>query len=406
MKILFLTPRLPYPPAGGDKVTVYSHIRLLSPCVESIHVLSLIEHPGETKLARDFEAGFPNLTVDTVHLSRNRSRFNVALGLATSALPLQVHYYQSRAFARRAAELARETAFDACYAHLVRMAPYAGALPIPVKILCMTDCLTLRYERSAPYATGIARYVERIERKRITPFETGCTGQFNASIVVTGVDRSRLLALGARGPVVVVPFGVDLSKFTVETDTPRAPGTVAFLGNLHSAPNRDAVRYFVDQIWPRVRQHKPDARFQIIGINAPDWVTRLHGRDGVDVVGAVDDVRPFLRRAQCTVCPMRIGAGIQTKNLESLALKTPVVSTRIGFEGLDAPEGDGVLVADAPHEFAEHVLRFLTDPAERERQGAAGRRIIEERYDWNTRAPVLYALLTGDMPGAGVTTTS
>ena len=264
----------------------------------------------------------------------------------------------------------------------------------------------LRYERSAPYATGIARYVERIERKRITPFETGCTGQFNASIVVTGVDRNRLLALGARGPVVVVPFGVDLSKFTVETDTPRAPGTVAFLGNLHSAPNRDAVRYFVEQIWPRVRQRKPDARFQIIGINAPDWVTRLHGRDGVDVVGAVDDVRPFLRRAQCTVCPMRIGAGIQTKNLESLALKTPVVSTRIGFEGLDAPEEDGVLVADAPHEFAEHVLRFLKDPAERERQGAAGRRIIEERYDWNTRAPVLYALLTGDMPGAGVTTTS
>ncbi|HPX42043.1 MAG TPA: hypothetical protein PLF51_16530, partial [Candidatus Hydrogenedentes bacterium] len=93
---------------------------------------------------------------------------------------------------------------------------------------CMTDCLTLRYERSAPYATGIARYVERIERKRITPFETGCTGQFNASIVVTGVDRNRLLALGARGPVVVVPFGVDLSKFTVETDTPRAPGTVAW----------------------------------------------------------------------------------------------------------------------------------------------------------------------------------
>ncbi|MDY0033979.1 MAG: glycosyltransferase family 4 protein, partial [FCB group bacterium] len=178
------------------------------------------------------------------------------------------------------------------------------------------------------------------------------------------------------------------------------------LGNLHSDPIRDAVRYFVDQIWPRFRQRNPDARFLIIGFNAPDWVTRLHGRDGVDVVGAVDDVRPFLRRAQCTVCPMRIGAGIQTKNLESLALKTPVVSTRIGFEGLDAPEGDGVLVADAPHEFAEHVLRFLTDPAERERQGAAGRRIIEERYDWNTRAPVLYALLTGDMPGAGVTTTS
>ncbi len=406
MKILFLTPRLPYPPAGGDKVTVYSHIRLLSPRVDSIHVLSLIEHPGETEYARDFEAEFPNLTVETVHLSRNRSRLNAALGLASSSLPLQVHYYRSSRFVRRAAELARETAFDACYAHLVRMAPYARTLPIPVKVLCMTDCLTLRYERSAPYAAGMARHVERIERKRITPFEIRCTGEFHASIVVSEVDRRRLLALGARGPVVVVPFGVDLGKFTLENDEPRDPDTVAFLGNLHSAPNRDAVRYFVDQIWPRIRQRKPDARFQVIGINAPDWVTRLHGRNGVEIVGAVDDVRPYLRRAACTVCPMRIGAGIQTKNLESLALKTPVVSTRVGFEGLDAPEGDGVLVADSPHEFAEQVLWFLTDAAERERQGMAGRRIIEQRYDWNTRAPVLYALLTGELPGAGVTTTS
>ncbi|HOF40794.1 MAG TPA: glycosyltransferase [Candidatus Hydrogenedentes bacterium] len=398
MKVLFLTPRLPYPPAGGDKVTVYSHIRLLSPLVDSIHVLSLIEDPAEVQCAREFEAEFPNLTVHTVRLSRNRSRLNAALGLAASSLPLQVHYYRSSVYARRASELAREIAFDACYVHLVRMAPYARNLPIPVKVLCMTDCLTLRYERSAPYATGMGRHIERIERKRITPFELQCTEEFNASIVVTEIDRRRLRELGAQGPLALVPFGVDLSRFTLDTAEARDPDCVAFLGNLHSAPNRDAVRYFVEQIWPRIRQHKPGARFQIIGINAPDWVRRLHGNSGVEVAGAVDDVRPYLRRAACTVCPMRIGAGIQTKNLESLALKTPVVSTRIGFEGLDAPEGHGVVVADSPQEFAEHVLGFLSDAAERERQGEAGRKIIENQYDWNTRAPVLYALLRGEVP--------
>jgi sugar transferase (PEP-CTERM/EpsH1 system associated) len=400
MNVLFLTPRLPYPPAGGDKVTVYSHIRLLSPRVESMHVLSLIEDPAEMEYARNFEAEFPNLTVHTVPLSRNRSRLNAALGLATSSLPLQVHYYRSGLYARQASKLSREIAFDACYAHLVRMAPYAGNLPIPVKVLCMTDCLTLRYERSAPYATGMGRYIERIERKRITPFELRCTEEFDASIVVTEIDRSRLRELGARGPLVVVPFGVDLSRFTLDAGEARDPDSVVFIGNLHSAPNRDAVRYFVEQIWPRVRRHKPEARFQIIGINAPDWVRRLHNRNGVEVAGAVDDVRPYLRRAACTVCPMRIGAGIQTKNLESLALKTPVVSTRIGFEGLDAPAEHGVAVADSAQDFAERVLGFLSDDAERERQGEAGRKIIWERYDWNTRAPVLYALLNGEVPNA------
>ena len=194
-------------------------------------------------------------------------------------------------------------------------------------------------------------------------------------------------------------IGVDLAKFSPDNGEPRQPDTVVFLGNLHSAPNRDAVRYFIEAIWPLVRQRKPDARFQIVGINAPDWLTGLHGREGVEIVGAVEDVRPFLHRAVCTVCPIRIGAGIQTKNLESLALGTPVVSTRIGFEGLDAPEGDGVLVAETPRDFASSVLELLTEPAKRSAMGKAGRRIIEQRYDWNSRASVLYALLAGERPG-------
>jgi len=402
MKVLFLTPRLPYPPAGGDKVTVYSHIRLLSPLVESIHLLSLIEDDRETESARALQSEFPNLTVETIRLSRTRSRCNAVLGLAASAEPLQVHYYHSARFARRAAELARENAFDACYAHLVRMAPYARNLPVPVKTLCMTDCLTLRYERSAPYAKGIARHIERIERERMAAFETRCTEDFLFSIVVTDLDRQKLLELGARGQIVVIPFGVDLGMFCPEESERRDSDTVVFLGNLHSAPNRDAVRYFVDTIWPRIRKRKPSARFIIVGVNAPSWIQRLHGKKGIEVAGAVADVRPFLRRAACTVCPMRIGAGIQTKNLESLALKTPVVSTTVGFEGLEAQEGEGVLVADSPQEFADRVLLVLTDSGQRTRLGEAGRRIIEERYDWNTRAQALYSLLSGKLPGTGV----
>ena len=401
MNVLVLTPRLPYPPAGGDRVTVYSHIRLLSPLVESIHLLSLIEDPSEIELARQFESEFPNLSVETQLLSPLRSRLNTAVGLAASREPLQVHYYRSGAYARRAQALAASKPFDACYVHLIRMVPYARNLPVPVKVLCMTDCMTLRYERSAPYAEGPMRHVEAIERKRISRFETGCTEGFDASIVVTEVDRRKLLELGAKGRIEVVPFGVNLSRFTLEEDEDYEPNTAVFLGNLHSAPNRDAVRFFVDAIWPHVRAGHPEARFRIVGINAPAWIKQLHGKDGIEVLGAVEDVRPFLRSATCSVCPMRMGAGIQTKNLESLALATPVVSTSIGFEGLNAEQGEGVLVADAPAEFAAHIARLMDEPERRRALGDAGRKVIESRYDWTTRAPVLYALLKGDLPGAG-----
>jgi len=155
VKLLFLTPRLPYPPAGGDKVTVYSHIRLLSPKVDEIRLLTIIEREDEAELARQFEAEFPNIKVETVLLPKWRSWMNCALGLAVSPDPLQVHYYHCPAFSKRARELTLENEFDACYIHLIRMMPYAREVNTPRKILCMTDCLTLRYERSAKFAQGL-----------------------------------------------------------------------------------------------------------------------------------------------------------------------------------------------------------------------------------------------------------
>jgi len=243
---------------------------------------------------------------------------------------------------------------------------------------------------------GWGGVIESVERKRIARYEAACTGKVGAAIVVTGVDRDKLYSLGAKGRIEVIPFGVDLEKFTMSTPVEYDTDVVSFLGNLHSAPNRDAVRYFVDEIWPLVREGNTGARFRIIGINAPDWIRDLDGKMGVDVVGEVDDVRPYLRGSVCTVCPMRIGAGIQTKNLESMALAVPVVSTPVGFEGLGADDGQGILAANGPKAFADAVAGLMGSPERRDTIGMLGRRFIEKNYDWNDRAEGLSALMRGD----------
>jgi sugar transferase (PEP-CTERM/EpsH1 system associated) len=394
MKLLVLTPRLPYPPAGGDKLLAYHHIRLMSAKVDRVHLLSFVENGREQEMARRLENEIPNLTVETVLLPPWRSYMNCAAGLI-SKTPLQVHYYRSPQYRARLRKLINAHTFDACYLQLIRMAQYAPDVSPARTILSMTDCLTLRYDRSTPFVRGRTRFTDAIERKRITDYETSVTERMDVNIVVAESDRHKLIELGARGRIEVVGLGVDTDYFASDDTEPYEPHTISFLGNLHSVPNRDAVRFIAEEIWPEVRRKKPDAKLQIIGINPPTFVKSLHGKNGMIVTGAVDDVRPWLRRSAVTVCPVRIGAGVQIKILESLALGVPVITTPVGFEGLEAGDRDGMLVADSGREIARHVLRVLADPAFRDNLGRRGRQFVVAHYSWETAGEILYRMLAG-----------
>lgn len=395
MKVLVLTPRLPYPPAGGDKIMIYNHIRLLARRVERIHVLSFITSEAERKPADEFASKFPNLTVETVLHESWRSWANCAMGLLTRK-PLQVHYYRSETYRRALEALLKRETFDAAVLHLVRMAQYLPLLNGMTTVLALSDCLTLRYERSAPYLSGMTRLIDGVERRRMAWYETASTAWASASFVHTERDRAKLIELGAKGRVAVINNGVDLEYFRPDPAATPETRTISFLGNLHSAPNRDAVRFLAGEVWPLVRERTPDARLQIIGINPTPRIRAWDGRNGVTVTGGVPDVRPYLLKSWATVCPIRIGAGIQNKILESLALGVPVVTTHIGFEGLGAAEGEGVLVADAPRDIAGAVLRLFKDPGERGRLAAAGRAFVEKQYNWDEKSAALLRLLRGE----------
>jgi polysaccharide biosynthesis protein PslH len=396
MRILFLTSRLPWPPAGGDKLLVYHHIRLIAPHAGHIHVLSLVDNEADRENAAAFEKEFENLTVETVLLPSWQSWLRTLKGLLFSSAPLQVHYYHCPAYSRRLRQLAREQEFDACYLHLIRMLPYARHLPDDVRtVLSMTDCLTLRYERSLPYTRGKARLIDRVELRRVPAYEAAAVKQTGAAIVVTENDRDKLIELGADPAIRVVRNGVDFSFFHPDPGRASSGCRISFLGNLHSTPNRDAVRYLIREIWPLVRADAPQAELQIIGINPTPWMLEENGRNGVTVTGAVDDVRPWLWKSAVSVCPMRIGAGVQNKILESLALGVPVIASPVGFEGLGAGADDGVLVAEDAEAFAAAILRVLGDAALRADLAREGRNFVEQHYSWEEQGGKLRNILKG-----------
>jgi glycosyltransferase involved in cell wall biosynthesis len=137
-----------------------------------------------------------------------------------------------------------------------------------------------------------------------------------------------------------------------------------FLGSFRHLPNQEGLEWFTRYVLPRVLEQRPNARLVVIGSDPPPRHSLPGNSDAIELVGFVDDVMEPLRRYALFVCPILSGSGVRVKLLEAFASGIPVVSTRIGAEGLAANDGEICELADDPNEFAQKVIRLLSDQRE------------------------------------------
>jgi len=135
---------------------------------------------------------------------------------------------------------------------------------------------------------------------------------------------------------------------------------VAFIGGFRHTPNVDAVLHFVERIWPRVKAALPDARFHVVGPDAPEAIRRLEA-PGVVVRGQVADLAEVLDVVRLTVAPLRFGAGQKGKIVSSFCHGVPVVTTNLGAEGMSLENRRQALLCDEPDAFADAVVDLYND---------------------------------------------
>jgi glycosyltransferase involved in cell wall biosynthesis len=201
------------------------------------------------------------------------------------------------------------------------------------------------------------------------------------NVTMSDTDASKLRAIAPESRTVTVPNGVDISHFTPRPDA-RRPNRVVFLGPTYMYPNRDAVDWFLAEIWARIRAAVPSAWLDLVGKSSATDRTRYESAGQVRVHGYVDDVRPYLASATCSIAPIRIGGGTRLKILDSWSMGTAVVSTSTGCEGLHAADGENILIRDEAEGFAAAVVDVLERQELRERLAAAGRKTAEDEYSW------------------------
>jgi glycosyltransferase involved in cell wall biosynthesis len=375
---------LPYPPDAGNHLRTYNVLRLLA---RAFDVTALFFFRRADRASADAVRGATSAlsafaTVEAFPIDSEHSPVRLLFDHARSVATQRAYtwyVYQSRAYRARVRELVASGGFALVHIDsldLVSYVPMLGSLPV----VCVhhdieSELLRRRagVERNAWRRAYLARqsaFVAALQRQ-------WCPAMA-ANVVVSDLDGARLRQLAPGARTLTVPNGIDTGEFRQEGGNGSA---VVSIGGTNLFPNADALEYFSGRIAPRIRSLHPNVPLR--------WIGRVGGGvrervgDAVELTGYVDDVRPHLRDAACFVVPLRVGGGTRLKILTAWAMGVPVVTTSIGCEGLDAVDGENVIVRDDPDAFADAVARILDDAALRDRLARAGRATVEQTYSWD-----------------------
>jgi len=239
------------------------------------------------------------------------------------------------------------------------------------------------------------RYLYRQWRK-MQKFERIACQRMDRVIAVSESDSEMMERDYGLEKVYDVPTGVDVDFFKPNsTVTPRR-NSLVFTGSMDWLPNEDAINYFTQQILPLIKNSVPDVNITVVGRNPSRRLQELGQRESsITVTGRVDDVRPYMESAAAYIVPLRIGGGTRLKIYEALAMEKPTISTTVGAEGLHIDNGEDILLADTPTDFAAAVVRVLQEPAFAQQLGAKGAQTVRERYSWHKVAAEFDSICRG-----------
>ncbi|GAB6283125.1 MAG: glycosyltransferase [Ignavibacterium sp.] len=379
MKILIITPRIPYPPYRGDKLKIYNIAKILSER-NSVTVLTFFENSESLVSLKELEK--LGIKTEAVKLSLIESFINLIPNIFSN-LPFQVAYFSSKRMKEKIAGLVNREKYDVIYFHLIRSAQYFQAVSQSkaLKVLDFTDTVSLYLARFADVTKNPFKKIAlKLELKRIKKYEY-IAKNFDTLFICSEKDKEFLVKRKVHNNINFLRNGIDSAYFKPD-NIEYVKYRIIFTGNIPYYPNRDAVSYFVKDIFPLVTAKYPEAKFYIVGQKPPLQIKQLKSRN-IIVTGFVEDIHREYLLSNVNVVPVRFGAGTLNKVIEALALGIPTVATSMSIAGLPPEIRKYIFKADTPEEFVDRISLIFEDEDIRNVQMKEAQTLVLNMLSWD-----------------------
>ncbi len=418
MKILFLTPQLPYPPHQGTTIRNYNLIRHLA----AQHTIDLLTFVAPDQQV-DSDSPLYRACRRIGGLSQPiRSLCQRGVDTLRSPLPDMALRLESGEMHELVCSWLQD-GYDIVQIEGIEMAQYgfhaltsflagsAGSDKRPLLIFDDHNCEYLLQKRNAltdlrrPKRWPAALY-SLIQWQKLRHYERQICQRADAVLAVSSVDQQALEGLAHGIQATVIANGIDAIQVEAQDDAqPAKKSILLFTGKMDYRPNIDAVLWFAEAVLPLILEVVPEARFQIVGMNPHPRLDGLRQHPAIEITGAVETIDPYLQAATVYVVPLRVGGGTRFKVLEAMVHGKPIVSTSLGVEGIAVQDGVELLLADTPQTFADAVICLLQDVAQGQtlghQLGERARHFVLAAYSWQHIVPRLEALYAGLRAGNG-----
>lgn len=381
-----ITPYLPYPLVSGGQIRTYNLLKNLA-SKHQITLASFIRKEEEKKYLKDLKPYCQKVMV----FKRRKawSPVNILLSAVTPFPFLVCIYLDLKMRSQIKKELLEEN-YDLIHAETFYVMPNIPKTKIPILLVeqVIEYLVYQRFVESLSVYLSFLKPFLLLDVFKIKYWELHYWKKAKRLAAMSNEDRNFIENSDKKLKVDVVANGVDIEHFTqTKREVPQKP-TVLFIGNFKWLPNRDATKFLVKSIWPKIKETIPEARLWIVGRNPTNDILNLKSPD-IEVESGIEDIRIAYGKSSVLLAPIRNGRGTKYKILEAMATKTPIVGTKLAIEGINVENGKEALVAESADNLAKETIKVLKDPSLGAKLAQAAYSLVGGEYNWKKISLVL-----------------
>ncbi len=376
MKVLFVTPRPPYPPHKGDQLIAHNQIKKLGKYCDIFLVSFITDTTNTEEILKEYKDYCKKIYF--IKLS-SANKFSLIKSFFNFK-PFQVNFFNRKKHKKQINEIIDFVKPDLIHIQTFRIAELFMDSKIP-KTIDLIDAISLNMKRRAKNENIFLKLPFHLESYFCSKYEKKVLDNYNKAFLVSKNDKIHL----DNDEIIINPNGTFIDKKLLDNyEIHRDEFKIMFHGNMNYFPNIEAATYLIKEIYPKLKTTYPDIKIYIVGKNPAPKIKDLHDGKNIFITGFVDDIMTYLTESLIGVYPLLSGSGMQNKILEALASGLPSVSSQMALNGIENINDTHIYKAKNADEFVEKIIFLKENKYARDELSISGQKFIFNNFSWES----------------------